>query len=58
MDYALIEPITKPNGEKIETVSVKEKFNGCDVKAIGNAACRPRNGSNRSCCLEHGFPRY
>lgn len=37
MDYTLIEPITKSNGEKIETVSVKEKFNGCDVKAIGNA---------------------
>ena len=37
MDYTLIEPITKPNGEKIETVSVKEKFTGRDVKVIGNA---------------------
>jgi hypothetical protein len=37
MDYTLIEAITKPNGEKIETVSVKEKFTGRDVKVIGNA---------------------
>ncbi len=37
MDYKLIVPIQKVNGEKIETVSVKESFTGRDIKAIGNA---------------------
>lgn len=37
MDYKLIEPITKANGDKIESVTVKEKFTGRDVKVIGNA---------------------
>lgn len=37
MDYTLIEPITKPNGEKIESVTVKESYTGRDIKAIGNA---------------------
>ncbi len=37
MDYKLIVPIQKVNGEKIETVSVKESFTGRDIKDIGNA---------------------
>ena len=37
MDYKLIVPITKSNGEKIETVTVKESYTGRDIKAIGNA---------------------
>ena len=37
MDYKLIVPITKPNGEKVETVTVKESYTGRDIKAIGNA---------------------
>lgn len=37
MEYKLIVPITKPNGEKIETVTVRESYTGRDIKAIGNA---------------------
>lgn len=37
MDYTLIVPVQKVDGEKIETVTVKESFTGRDVKAIGNA---------------------
>ena len=36
MDYRLIKPITKANGEKIESVTVKESFVGKDLKDIGN----------------------
>ena len=37
MEYKLITPITKADGTKIETVTVKESFLGRDIKAIGNA---------------------
>lgn len=37
MEYKLITPITKADGTKIETVTVKESFIGRDIKAIGNA---------------------
>lgn len=37
MDYRLIKPITKANGEQIESVTVKESFVGKDLKDIGNA---------------------
>lgn len=37
MEYKLITPITKADGTKIETVTVKESFTGRDIKAIGNA---------------------
>lgn len=36
MDYRLIKPITKANGEQIESVTVKESFVGKDLKDIGN----------------------
>ena len=36
MDYRLIKPITKANGEQIEIVTVKESFVGKDLKDIGN----------------------
>lgn len=36
MDYKLIKPITKANGEQIESVTVKESFVGKDLKDIGN----------------------
>ena len=36
MDYRLIKPITKANGEQIESVTVKESFVGKDLKAVGN----------------------
>lgn len=36
MDYRLIKPITKANGERIESVTVKESFVGKDLKDIGN----------------------
>ena len=36
MEYTLISPIKKVNGETIETVNVKESFTGRDVKAVGN----------------------
>ena len=36
MDYRLIKPITKANGELIESVTVKESFVGKDLKDIGN----------------------
>lgn len=37
MDYKLIVPVNKVDGSKIENVTVKETFNGRDLKAIGNA---------------------
>ena len=37
MEYKLIKPITKANGEQIESVTVKESFVGKDLKDIGNA---------------------
>lgn len=37
MDYKLIVSVNKVDGSKIETVTVKETFNGRDLKAIGNA---------------------
>ena len=36
MEYKLITPITKADGTKIETVTVKESFIGKDLKDIGN----------------------
>ena len=36
MEYKLIKPITKANGEQIESVTVKESFVGKDLKDIGN----------------------
>lgn len=36
MDYKLIKPITKANGEQIESVTVKESYVGKDLKDIGN----------------------
>lgn len=36
MDYRLIKPITKANGEQIESVTVKESYVGKDLKDIGN----------------------
>ena len=36
MDYRLIKPIAKANGEQIESVTVKESFVGKDLKDIGN----------------------
>ncbi len=36
MNYRLIKPITKANGEQIESVAVKESFVGKDLKDIGN----------------------
>lgn len=36
MDYRLIKPITKANGEQIESVTIKESFVGKDLKDIGN----------------------
>lgn len=37
MEYKLITPVTKADGTKIETVTVKESFVGKDLKDIGNA---------------------
>lgn len=37
MDYTLMVPVQKVNGEKIETVTVKESYTGRDTKAIGNS---------------------
>lgn len=37
MDYKLIVPIQKVNGEKIESLTIKESFTGRDIKSIGNA---------------------
>lgn len=37
MEYTLIKPLTKPNGDKVETVTVKDSYTGRDIKAIGNA---------------------
>lgn len=36
MEYKLITPVTKADGTKIETVTVKESFIGKDLKDIGN----------------------
>jgi hypothetical protein len=36
MEHTLIKPITKANGEQIESVTVKESYNGADLRAIGN----------------------
>lgn len=36
MDYRLKVPVTKPNGEKIESVTIREQYTGRDNKAIGN----------------------
>lgn len=36
MEHKLIKPITKANGEQIESVTVKESFVGKDLKDIGN----------------------
>ncbi len=37
MEYKLITPVTKADGTKIESVTVKESFVGKDLKDIGNA---------------------
>lgn len=37
MDYKLIMPITKADGTKIETVTVKESFLGRDVRTVTNS---------------------
>ena len=37
MEYKLITPVTKADGTKIETVTVKEFFVGKDLKDVGNA---------------------
>lgn len=37
MEYKLIKPVTKADGTKIETVTVKESFIGKDVRAVMNS---------------------
>jgi len=37
MEYKLVVPVSKVNGENIETVEVKESFTGRDIQSIGNA---------------------
>lgn len=37
MNYKLFKPITKPNGETIAEVTIKEEYTGRDNKAIGNS---------------------
>lgn len=37
MEYALVKPIVKANGDEIKTVTVKESYIGKDIKDIGNA---------------------
>lgn len=37
MEYKLIAPVTKADGTKIETVTVKESFLGRDVRAVSNS---------------------
>lgn len=36
MEYKLIVPIPSLSGEKIETLTVRESYNGKDIKEIGN----------------------
>lgn len=40
MEYKLIKPITKSDGTKIETVTVKESYTGQDLKIIGNSGSK------------------
>ena len=37
MEYKLITPVTKADGTKIETVTVKESFLGRDVRTVTNS---------------------
>lgn len=37
MEYKLIKPITKANGEKIETVQIKEEYIGKDFRVVMNS---------------------
>lgn len=37
MEYKLIKPITKANGETVESVTIKDEFTGRDFKTIGDA---------------------
>lgn len=37
MEYTLIKPVTKSNGEEVKTVEIRESFTGRDVRTVCNS---------------------